>query len=302
MFRKLAPALVAPLLLVTACASEGDEGAVEVQTGVVAIEALRAAPDAAAEAGTAAFEMVIATSDGEQSLEFVATGVFDSDAQQMAMEMDLGAMFAELAESSGETVPAEFDEPFRFVVDGTTVYLRMPMLDALTGTSGWLSATPEDLGQSTGSLGIASSGYDPSMLLEVLRGVADDVEAVGEDEIRGVATTRYTATVSLAKALEQAPADQREQLEAQLDQMGAGDAKLPVEVWVDADGLPRRMTMGFDGLPAAAGAGDGASVEISMEFFDYGEPVEIGVPSPDEVTPFTEVLGGFGDAFGTAGS
>lgn len=302
MFRKLAPALVAPLLLVIACASQGDEGAVELKTGAVAIEALRSAPDAAAEAGTAAFEMVVSATGEDQAFEFVATGVFDSDAQQMAMEMDLGAMVGGLAESTGETVPAAFDEPFRFVVDGTTVYLRFPMLDALTGSSDWLSATPEDVGQSADSFGIGNSGYDPSKLLEVLRGVADDVEAAGEDEIRGVPTTRYTATVSLAKALEQAPPDRREQLEAQLDQLGAGDADIPVEVWVDADGLPRRMTMGFDGLLATAGLGDGASVEISMEFFDYGDPVEIEVPSPDEVTPFTEVLGGFADAFGAAGS
>jgi len=302
MLRKLAPALVAPLLLVIACASQGVEGAVEVKTGAVAMEALESAPDAAAEAGTAAFEMVISTTDDDQAFEFVATGVFDSDEQQMAMEMDLGGMFAGLAESTGETLPADFDEPFRFVVDGTTVYLRFPMLDALTDSSDWLSATAEDLGQSADSLGIGNSGYDPSKLLEVLRGVTDDVEAAGEDEVRGVPTTRYTATVSLVEALEQAPPDQREPLEAQLDQLGAGDADIPVEVWVDADGLPRRMIMGFDGLLATAGVGAGASVEISMELFDYGDPVEIEVPSPDEVTPYTEVLGALGGAFGAAGS
>ena len=33
---------------------------------------------------------------------------------------------------------------------------------------------------------------------------------------------------------------------------------------------------------------------MTMELFDYGEPVDIVIPSADEVTPFSEVMGGFG--------
>ena len=47
---------------------------------------------------------------------------------------------------------------------------------------------------------------------------------------------------------------------------------------------------------AIGSGGDGATMTI--ELFDYGEPVDIEVPSPDEVTPFTDGLGGFGDGLG----
>ena len=78
MFRKAALVLAAPLLVVAACAQEGDgEAAVEVRTGAAAVSALRAAPDAVAEAGTAQFEMVIAGSMRGESFEITATGGID---------------------------------------------------------------------------------------------------------------------------------------------------------------------------------------------------------------------------------
>lgn len=300
MLRKLAPALVAPLLL-TACATRADR-AVVVETGSAGVQALQAAPDSVAAAGTAAFELVISISGGDQTFEMTANGVLDTEARRMAMEMDLGSMLREVAESSGEVLPAGMDEPMRFVVDGDQVYIRMPMLDALTGTSGWLSASPEDLGQAGGSLGVDVESSDPSALLEMLRGVAGDVEEIGTADVRGVPTTGYRATISLAKALEEMPAEQREQMGSQFDGLDLGSAQLPVEVWVDDNGLPRRVTMTFGDLMPLEGLGAGGSMEMRMEFFDYGEPVTIEVPSPDEVTPMTEILGGFTEGFQGAGS
>ena len=63
----------------------------------------------------------------------------------MQMELDLGAMLAGQL-PPGVSLPEGFDEPMTVVVDGATTYLRMPMLDAITGTSGWLSVSPDDLG------------------------------------------------------------------------------------------------------------------------------------------------------------
>ncbi len=303
MSRQFAGALAAPLLLITACAGSADPDAtVPLETGAAAVQALRAAPDVAAEAGTAAFEMVISGSDGGAPLGLVVTGVFDSGAQQMAMKMDFGAMLGETAEASGEDLPPGMDEPVRFVADGTTVYLRIPMLDALTGTSDWLSATPEDLGRAFAVFGLGASAYDPSTLLEVLRGATDALRSVGQEEVRGVLTTRYAATVRPAEALEQAPARPREHLQRQLDQLGAADAEIPVEVWVDADGLPRRVTMTFAGLAPQSGSGEDASIQISIELFDYGDPVTIEVPSADEVTPYADAFDALARAFSTAGA
>ena len=294
MSRTLALVLSAPLLAVTGCATQADDAAVEVKTGDAAVTALQAAPDALAEAGTAAFEIVMEmTLDGDPS-EVRASGLVDADAEQMSMEMDVGAMFEQLAARTGETLPSGFDGPWEMVTDGSTFYLRAPLFEVL-GASGWLSMSPEDLGTTAEGLGIGPGAYDFTRTLEGLRGVVGEPEVVGEEEVRGVPTTHYAATMDLEEALAQAPEEQRAALEAQLDQLGgeAGAAEIPVEVWIDGDDLPRRMRMDMGPLFAGLGMGE-AGVTMTMEMFDYGEPVDIDVPSPEETTPFTDVLGGLG--------
>ena len=302
MIRKLTLALAAPLLLVTACAEEGDgEGAVEVKTGDAAVSALRAAPDAVAEAGTAQLELVMDMAMQGQSFEITATGAIDAAAERMRMVMDMDALFDQLAESSGEEVPAGLGGAFEVVADGDTIYMRAPMFEMM-GVEGWLSVTPEDLGTSAEGLGFGAGAYDFTQTLESLRGVGEEPEVVGQEEVRGVETTHYRASMNLAQALEEAPADQREQLEAAFEQMGGAggalDIDFPVDVWIDEDDLPRRMRMEMGSLFAAAGLGD-ATMTMTMEFFDYGEPVDIEVPSADEVTPMKDAFGDLGAGLGS---
>jgi hypothetical protein len=289
MVRKLILALAAPLLLAGACANQADE--TQVLTGAAAVSALQAAPDAAVEAGSGRFEMTIALDGPDGAFEIVSTGGYSGD--RMSMEMDLGSALAGLAEGSGESIPAGLDEPMQIVVDGGTAYVRIPMLQALTGGTGWVSATPEELGAAGGSLGLSGGTTDPSQLLEVLRGVADDVEEAGQDEVRGVPTTRYRATVDVATAIERAPAAQRDELAAALQELGADAEAIPVEVWVDGDGLARRLVMDFGQLVAQAMGGTGTAT-MTLELFDYGEDVDIQVPRASETTPLREAFGAFG--------
>jgi len=293
MLRKLAPALIVPLLAVTACATEADDGAVEVRTGPEAVLALRAAPDVVTDAGTASFELVMEMSAEGESFAITATGAYDATNGRMSMEMDMGAMFEDLAASTGESIPAGLDEPMRMVVDGATIYMRAPMLGSLGAGDGWLSYTPEDLGLTSEALGLGAGTYDPSSYLESLRGVTGEPEVIGTEVVRGVETTHYRATMDLATALASVPdGRQRDLVEAQLGQLGEGT--IPLDVWVDADGLPRRMEIDMGEMFSSMGLGAETSAVMTMEYFDYGQPVDIQVPSPDEVTPISEVLGGLG--------
>lgn len=293
MSRKLAAALLAPLLFTSlACAKESTQATV--LTGDAAAAALRAAPDAAAEAGSGRFEMRMSFDTPDGAFEVTASGAYSGD--QMSMEMDLGSALAELAAATGETVPPGLDEPMRVVVDGTSSYIRFPMLDALTGTSGWLSVTPEDMGMASSTFGLGATTDDPAQLLETLRGVADEVTPTGDEEIRGVATTGYRATVDLDRALQAMPADQREAMAPMLEQIDGSLGEMPVDVWIDADGLARRLRMDMGGLLAKAmgPAGGGGRASVTIDFFDYGEAIEVTVPDASETTPFSEVMGGLG--------
>lgn len=305
MIRKLVLALLAPLLLF-ACATEAeqplvltDESAEEALAGGPALATLQAAPDLAAEAESAAFEMVFEFELPDAPVELRATGGYSGD--RMTMEMDFGSMLAGLAESAGETLPPGFDEPMQMVVDGQRVYMRMPMLDMLTGTSGWLSATPEDLATGGDALGLTGTTSSPSQMLEMLRGIAGDVEEKGMEEVRGVSTTRYGAVLDFEEVLAEIPAEQREQMEAQLDQIGGmGLDSVPVDVWVGDDGLPRRLQLAFDGMGEALGVPGSAT--MTLELFDWGEPVDIQVPAAEDVTPLVDVMPGLGGIADIGGS
>jgi hypothetical protein len=287
MFRKLAVVLIAPLLAAAACSDDSKVVAAD------PISALQGAPDAMAEAGSGRFEMTLTMRvpglpDGA---DITGSGEFSGDT--MSMELDFGTALASLGEA-GESIPEGFDEPMQMVVDGTNLFARVPMLEAITGTAGWLSATPEDV-ESLGSLGFGT-GMDPTKLLEILRGVSDEVEEVGSDEVRGEATTHYRATVDLARALDQVPVEQRAALEKELQGLGdLGD--VPVDVWIDGDGLARRVELDMGDVMSGLGAGEGDAT-MRMEFFDYGEDISVEVPSLDDATPISEVFGNLGAALG----
>jgi len=288
MIRKTMLAATATLLFVAgACAKASDE--TTVLTGGAALSALRAAPDAAAEAGSARFEMTVTIDTPDGVFEVAATGGFDGD--QATLEMDLGAMFRQLAAASGETVPDGFDDPMQMVVDGTVLYMRWPLLDGVLGADGWLSITPEDLDVAGSSLGLGAGANDPSQFLETLRGTSDIVEELGTEEIRGVPTTHLRATIDLDKALAELPEEQRELVEAQFEALDTSGTGFVLDVWIGSDDLPRRLSMDFSSLAEQMGGG---SASMSIDFFDYGEPVEVVVPDPADVTPFADVMGALG--------
>ena len=268
MHRTLIPSLIVPLLLTAACASAADDAGVEAGAAPDAAAALHAVPDAAVDAGTAAFEMVLDVDIAGQPFTMQGSGAFDRASDRLRMEMDMGAMFEDLAIVSDGHLPAGFDEPVQIVADGSTMYLRAPLFD-LIGGGGWVSLAAADLG-ATGDGGLDLGSYDPVQLLEALRGVAGEPEVVGTEPVRGVETTRYSATADVAQALEAVPEEQRARLEAQLDQLG--DTTIPIDVWVDGDGLPRRVRVDMAASYAAKGLDDARAV-LTVELFDYGQPV-----------------------------
>ena len=76
--------------------------------------------------------------------------------------------------------------------------------------------------------------------------------------------------------------------EEQLEGLGAATdsfKSIPAEAWVDADGFMRKFTMTFDFASAAEEVpelGD-VSMTITVELYDFDEPVDIVVPDPSEV-------------------
>ena len=85
----------------------------------------------------------------------------------------------------------------------------------------------------------------------------------------------------------------KEQLEAAVKQFEALgiDEKIPFEIWIDEEGLPRRQSITMDFGDLVPGAGD-ASLEMTVDYSAFGEPVHVQIPKRSEVTDVTDLMGG----------
>ena len=182
-------------------------------------------------------------------------------------------------------------------VDGV-VYVRMPV--GLLSGKQWIAVDTKRFG-ATGrgsgdtALGIGSQS-DPTKILAYLGKVSNGVQLVGTETIRGVETTHYRATVDLTKAAD--AAELPPSLRAAVGRLSSKVGDIPVDVWIDADGLLRREKLGMSlgsFLPAASGAsgstGGSATVTVQLDLYDFGAPVHVQAPPPDQVA--TLANGGF---------
>lgn len=302
---RLAAVLAVPVLLLAACGDdEGavvdedavvDEEAVETGGADAALARLQGAPDALAEAGSVRLEMTMTMAAMGESFEVTAQGGIDGD--QALFTMDLGDMLGAaggFGAEPGETMPEGFDEPMTIVVDGTTTYMKVPMAAMFTGTDGWLSVTAEDVGVAEDSLGLGIGGSgNPAQLVEGLRGISEEIEELGTEEVRGTDTTHYRVVVDLEKAAAELPEEARAAFEQQVGSLGV--TTLPFEVWLSEEGLVHRMSMDLADLAGQVEPDELDELEsgtMVLELFDYGADLDIEIPDPSEVTPFSEVMAG----------
>jgi hypothetical protein len=120
-----------------------------------------------------------------------------------------------------------------------------------------------------------------------------DVEALGRDEIRGVPVNGLAAEVPFDDLMT-APGT---------DAGGIGamkDTTVPVEVWVDRDGLIRRVSVEFGRGSMAEALGPEAplssfpvDVDYTVDLFDYGDEsivIELPAEAVDVTDAFREML------------
>ena len=152
----------------------------------------------------------------------------------------------------------ELGEPQEAIYDGANTYMRVG--------GNW---TGFFLGDPGGPRGV----NDPLWPLDALFGARDAVE-IGTESVRGVSATHYRLTIDLARADAALPAGVT---------VPAGPyrrlSQIPAEVWLDADGLARRIAVMSDPT-----AGDGGTPMWSiLELWDFGVLADITPPAPGEV-------------------
>ncbi len=268
-----------------------------------ALSTVRSATQRASEEGTFKMDFTFrmegmegipgATSGGETGMSFTGHAEVDAanDRQRVTMEIPF----------AGE---------MEMIQDGAVMYMKSAMMSGFLGgnpSKPWVKIDMTDMGEQYGGVGSFGGGSNnPEDMLATLQGVTDDLREVGTETIDGVETTHYAGTLDLQKAMEQVPESERAELEQSYGALQAqlGGFTLPFDVWVDGDGLVRRVEFTFDFSNLGAGlAPSGTPIPgmqdfkmvMTMDLYDYGVPVDIQIPPADQVSDIGDMAGDFGD-------
>jgi hypothetical protein len=245
---------------------------------------------------------------GQEAVVLRIDGAFDDGAGRSQVTMDLSGM-ASLAEQqelptgpgdASEGMEAFADlmaglfEPVTVVTDGATVYTRSSLFSGVLGVpTPWVSSPAEGSGSST-TMGFESFAVDDiGGFLGVLDAMGEVTE-VGPEDVDGVGTTRYRVDVDPAE------------VDALRDDDFYGELADPavfpgsLEVWIDGDGIIRRMVLDLDASSVTAGSGVPGTGQLRVELLvtEVGEPVDIVVPDPAEVTDLATWEPDLGALFG----
>lgn len=173
------------------------------------------------------------------------------------------------------------------VGDGRIVYMRSPLFSkSLPPGQSWMAVDPWLGGGAQAPL--PGSG-DTQGQLELLEGASGEVERLGEEDVRGVPTSRYRGTIDLgehANALREEGKPRAARHLAKLAELAPSRAT--AEAWVDADGLLRRMRIVMS-LPEESGQ-PAAEMDMRIEFFDFGIAPGIALPKQSQVFDATPLV------------
>lgn len=271
-----------------------------------------------------------------------ATGEIAGDRERMVM--DLGVIIRSMADSlggAGDLGDLEgSDLTMEMVGDAETFYMRAPFFASLARTDPAAAAAAgplAELGDGWGSMEVSRLGdlfpsdvldglgggqtADPMQVNALLRSIGEDVTEVGRARIGSVDVTHMSGTVTMGDLIEA----QGLTVEQMLDAVGTGtvdavlarqtmgamfDTPMPIDVYVDDEGLLRRVAYSLDLGPMlaelSAALGEPAPgglvfrMHMVMDYFDYGDPgIVVELPEGEPVVDITDWmvemagLGGF---------
>jgi hypothetical protein len=271
--------LLALVLGLAACSGSGnaDGEAVETQARPASAQAAVAAAGEATQGARSARVTFTATLEGGAAEgTFTGEGAFTE--RRGRMTMDLSGLGGGGAFGSGK---------LEVIFDRLVVYLRFPpeVVQGLPGARAWLKIDLAALGAQQGidfEQLLQLNQSDPTEALVYLRAAGSDFREVGTERVRGAETTRYRGTIDLRKVAAQAPAQARKSYERVIEL--SGKTELPMDVWIDEEGLARRIRF-EQRLP------NGAALKMTQELYDFGADVDVELPPADQVTDLTELIG-----------
>jgi hypothetical protein len=212
---------------------------------------------------TALLEDAPAKANAAKSAHMHADFSFGAGGQEFGFTMEGGSEF----ETGKADITMKLDEKLgggdiHIVGDNQTIYA------AKTGSTDWIKLDAADLSSS-------GTSVKPGDYLVWLQGTSDDVAVVGHESVDGTDTTHYRGHVDMTKIASNGGASS-----AQVDaakQLGLDS--MPLDVWLDGDGLPRRILIDT----TFEVSGQQAAFHMQVDMSDYGAPVEVALPPAGDI-------------------
>ena len=231
---------------------------------VTSLDPVAQAADKTTNVAGAHFQMNARIGDKNDTIAFSGPGEIADHGKQLHMHLNLPASVL----GAGGKGNAQFE----LVSSDNTYYLRGGPFERLAPGK-WVKVKSNDPSFNLGQ-------NDPSQMLRYLRATAN-VDEVGKDTVRGVETTHYSAQLQLDKVAGRVSPDAARALKQATKTLGTKE--IPMDVWVDSDGLVRRVKM--DWHPHAG------SFVMSLDLFDFGD-VNVSVPASSDTVDLSNMLGG----------
>jgi hypothetical protein len=257
--RWLASACIALAVLVIAFAILASQGGEDGGGGPLNAIAQAAEKTRSQPGGRATIRMV-ATKPGSKPIPMWGSLVYDDEDRTRAVLTVL---------------PPGSDESFQMnmVTEGTTMYMSSRKFGSLPNGAKWMS-----LDLTLRQEGPVPGNPDAMGELELLETATDDVRKLGEEKVRGVPTTHYRGIIGVDTQAERVRDLGAEELAGRIEEESEPTR---VDVWIDAEGLVRRTKI-VHTQPQVEDQGT-ESVEMRMDFSDFGSEPAIDVPDSDEV-------------------
>lgn len=257
--------LLLPLLIAAALTACGGDA--------VSLDPVASAATKTSEVASARFfmDMTITDPDTGEPLHLRGPGVIADHGRLLAMKMRL---------DETKDAPAFTTDT---IMTQDAIYLRSRLFKAVMPRGKeWLKAEEDD---PVGDIG----QNDPGQMLDYLR-AAGDIEKTGSGTVRGVATTKYRARIVLDKVVEKVPEDRRARIEHAIDVLGEiGVEEIPMTVWVDNEGLVRRLTMDWV-VKNPDDPSEKFQLKAAVDMFDFGTKARVELPPAGKTMSYDAFL------------
>ncbi|HVE47379.1 MAG TPA: hypothetical protein VNA57_11625 [Acidimicrobiales bacterium] len=246
---------------------------------------LAGAPAETAAARTSKVALNVSVKGGAESVDFKGDGAFDFKSQRGRLVLDLSSLG--LAGAGGTT---------EIVFNADVVFMKLPFDLPQLQAKPWVRIDLTKLDELSG-IDVSQlrqiQSNDPTAALNYLRGATDNVQVLGQEDVRGARTTHYKALIDLQKAAREVAPQYKDDITQIIKQLGSDT--IDSDVWLDDEGRLRKLQYQVDlskvDLPIQEGAPPPTGTLTAVfELFDFGTDIAVADPPADQVTDFQDLM------------